>query len=896
MQLDYFSGDYVRGNTNIASFNAIGSAATPVPTLYSGHIATQTWFSQKSASAVAIQGAQINAPQSATYQYDNRYQLAQASFAVPDFANRLLQPQEKYKEYGLTYDWHGNLKSLKRNDATGALKDDFTYTYRPNTNQLQGVSGYRSYQYDPMGQMSAETGNGQANYIEYDANGKVNYIYQDEGGLRLKCSFHYNEAGERFKKVDHENGSIAYYVYGRDGLLATYLIENDQAVLQELPIYGLKALGSFSVKSRKTTYELSNHTGNVLAVIGRDKINGVVNVFSYNDFTALGAQAGVGGDQENGYGYQGAYSGQDEQTGWNVFELRMYDSRIGRWLSTDPYQQYWSPYVGMGNDWVNQVDPNGGQAEWKRDGKGNLIAEKGDNLSTLHKYFDGKYSMDELTQLVNNLSNWDEGMTASKIHWGRFEGHKLNILPLANIGQAAGAQVYIAANALGEVISDNVNGLKALTTKKGWKDLGQALFIAGKYLSMTDDELHKKIDYAIYDNVTGYFNDLPKKTRGEITHDAAYAGGTVASIVYGPKVNVIAKEAFMSTGVGQKLTTTISPIVQNIKQAVKFTPRAAFPVYVSGISFGTGTFAQRIKAFTNLLNEIEKLEIISPGTKSKFLNDFKDASEAFFAAMDKDISLLSEWKKLDGLGLVNLKKSTAFLGNKKVLHDLGTLTEETKNRILRALDQDADLLAELNKNPVISKAWTQHKQAVSATDLEKSTEAVLEIENLATRQKALALIEESTQKQLWLERMAKADQFQGSPAKSYLEQTFGEEFVSGAQVELKFIDNTTGRSTTIRADYLVKDGNKWIIIDAKFTDKADDLFKATESFTDNQKKVVDLLNNGNVRSIEVRASSTKVSDLNLQQGSLLNGNIEFVVVKSQQGSITQVDKMIKVTK
>ena len=40
----------------------------------------------------------------------------------------------------------------------------------------------------------------------------------------------------------------------------------------------------------------------------------------------------------------------------------MYDSRIGRWTSTDPYGQYYSPYVGMGNDPVNQVDPNGGYA------------------------------------------------------------------------------------------------------------------------------------------------------------------------------------------------------------------------------------------------------------------------------------------------------------------------------------------------------------------------------------------------------------------------------------------------------------------------------------------------------------------------------------------------------
>lgn len=42
------------------------------------------------------------------------------------------------------------------------------------------------------------------------------------------------------------------------------------------------------------------------------------------------------------------------------FELRMYDPKIGRWTTTDPYNQYASPYVGMGNDPVMGVDPDGG--------------------------------------------------------------------------------------------------------------------------------------------------------------------------------------------------------------------------------------------------------------------------------------------------------------------------------------------------------------------------------------------------------------------------------------------------------------------------------------------------------------------------------------------------------
>ena len=60
------------------------------------------------------------------------------------------------------------------------------------------------------------------------------------------------------------------------------------------------------------------------------------------------------------YGYQGQYAEEDSETGWNAFDLRMYDARFGRWLSPDPYGQYASPYLGMGNIPNSGTDPDGG--------------------------------------------------------------------------------------------------------------------------------------------------------------------------------------------------------------------------------------------------------------------------------------------------------------------------------------------------------------------------------------------------------------------------------------------------------------------------------------------------------------------------------------------------------
>lgn len=60
------------------------------------------------------------------------------------------------------------------------------------------------------------------------------------------------------------------------------------------------------------------------------------------------------------YGYQGLFSEKDDVTKLNVFELRAYDSQIGRWLTRDVFGQHPSPYLAMGNNPVSRIDMDGG--------------------------------------------------------------------------------------------------------------------------------------------------------------------------------------------------------------------------------------------------------------------------------------------------------------------------------------------------------------------------------------------------------------------------------------------------------------------------------------------------------------------------------------------------------
>jgi RHS repeat-associated protein len=81
--------------------------------------------------------------------------------------------------------------------------------------------------------------------------------------------------------------------------------------------------------------------------------------------------------------YRYAYQGQekDPETGKEAFQLRLYDSRINRWLTTDPAGQYHSPYLSMSNNWISVVDPDGGCD----DGQGNLIACPEDGGGMAHQ-------------------------------------------------------------------------------------------------------------------------------------------------------------------------------------------------------------------------------------------------------------------------------------------------------------------------------------------------------------------------------------------------------------------------------------------------------------------------------------------------------------------------------
>ena len=126
----------------------------------------------------------------------------------------------------------------------------------------------------------------------------------------------------------------------------------------EYPIYGASRLGVYNKQSNTSVYQFTDHLGNVRAVASKTP-EGIVSLSSAIDYYPFGMPMPNRIYGANGYRY--AYQGQevDPETGKEAFQLRLWDGRIGRWLTTDPAGQFNSPYLGMGNNPISGVDPDG---------------------------------------------------------------------------------------------------------------------------------------------------------------------------------------------------------------------------------------------------------------------------------------------------------------------------------------------------------------------------------------------------------------------------------------------------------------------------------------------------------------------------------------------------------
>lgn len=436
--LDYYSGDYLRTGRNITSSPTAGAD-------YNGNIKAARW-ANKSTSMDFISG--IVNQKGYLYSYDRNNWLTGATFGNANASTAAITAITAYKEAGLSYDANGNIKTLQRTNNAGTTVDNLTYNYtNTGKNQLNSVTeaaavtadvadietqAAGNYVYDAIGQM---TRNIQENlYYFYNTQGLVTEVRK--GPTNVLVKFFYNERGQRIKKESYNTGtyllqSTTFYELDLSGnTMAVHNLPSGGSITQtDLPIYGLSRLGVYNRASVSSTYEITDHLGNVRAVI--KKVGGSPVIQSYADYYPFGEQLPARNSMSN---YRYAFQGQelDGETGMEAFQLRLWDGRIGRWLSPDPMRQYASPYLGMGNNPISRIDPNGGSDYPERDGYG-----CGDTWNDS----DGSWTWDSDQNMWlgqnGTTSNWSHSVTVGNVNspmisqyqpnlFGRIEDNYLN--------------------------------------------------------------------------------------------------------------------------------------------------------------------------------------------------------------------------------------------------------------------------------------------------------------------------------------------------------------------------------------------------------------------------------------------------------------------------------------
>ena len=367
LALDYYSGDY-KENSSVTTASGITSN-------YGGNIAMMRWNQREKIAGTGKGWAyKIN--------YDNRNYLSSAQFGTVTTSSPAFSADGNgaYSVSGLTYDANGNILTLERNGYGNYVNmDKLVYKYGVLSNKLKYISdeygdvGFgdirggdpddtESFFYNSIGQLDFDASDNHHVSYEYDARGKTSSVRIMGGTSSGTANYYYDDMGFR-STTELPDGSQTFYIRDLSGNIMAIYDNTSTTAAKEYPIYGSGRIGvTFGNDGVYTNnYELTDHLGNVRAVISKTKSENV-DILSYADYYPFGwKMPGRTASSSNGYrfGYQGQFAEEDQETGLNQFEARLYDARLGRWLTPDPARSHWSSYLAMGNNPLKFGDPDG---------------------------------------------------------------------------------------------------------------------------------------------------------------------------------------------------------------------------------------------------------------------------------------------------------------------------------------------------------------------------------------------------------------------------------------------------------------------------------------------------------------------------------------------------------
>ncbi|MBL0106947.1 MAG: RHS repeat-associated core domain-containing protein [Ignavibacteria bacterium] len=266
-------------------------------------------------------------------------------------------------------------------------------------------------------------------HIKYDYRNLITQI-QHKAIVNTDTSFYltyysYDEAGNRFAKTIYKYTSSSgppedsnpggpvtddYWdlysveIYSRDISGKELAIYKDNVIL-EYPLYGLDMIGK--IKNDELFFYYKDHLGSVRATV-----NSSGEIVSAQDYDAWGYLLQDRVYVSDTSTFKFTSKERDSESDYDYFGARYYDSRIGRWGTTDPLLNKYpsiSPYNYTLNDPLVLIDPNG---LWIADynsekNKISVTAEEGDNLQGLYNQLGISADDFAKTYNINDIDNYN---------------------------------------------------------------------------------------------------------------------------------------------------------------------------------------------------------------------------------------------------------------------------------------------------------------------------------------------------------------------------------------------------------------------------------------------------------------------------------------------------------
>src|SRR6218665_2128559 len=323
--------------------------------------------------------------QAMLYKYDQLNRITKSrslAFGNNNYAAR--SGEQKYDE-DYSYDANGNMLTLNRKDDKAAVMDDFNYSYYANTNRLfKHKTAGGAYEYDAIGNLVKD--NNENLSIAWMPSGKVRSVTKPD----TTVYFRYAAMGNRIEKIVSTATKSDMTAYVRDASGNVMTIYNNRTA-GEVPIYGSGRIGEYMGKEKEgyqtfnlRKYELTNHLGNVLAVIS-DKVNlyghgnrldsARATVASASDYYPFGLEMKGRSFSEKNFRY--GFNGKEKDNSFaNTttsydYGFRIYDPSKIRFLSIDPLFKKFpelTTYQFASNTPIQAIDLDGLEAYYQIDG------------------------------------------------------------------------------------------------------------------------------------------------------------------------------------------------------------------------------------------------------------------------------------------------------------------------------------------------------------------------------------------------------------------------------------------------------------------------------------------------------------------------------------------------